>query len=403
MAKAKAEAGFRSVGTRGELLERARAMVPAIRERASRCEEIRTIPSETMDEISRAGTHRVLQPPRYGGTGGPFGGMVDVQTTVAAACGSTGWVHGQNVIHNFMVSHWPAEGQDEVWGDDPAAHLSGILIPALGRARKVDGGYRISGEWPFVSGVNVCDWCLFSCFVEDEGRRGPPAHRMFLLQPHEFEIIDTWHAIGLRGTCSNDVKVDDVFVPTHRSLDVDDSKGGDSPGTEVNKEPMYRLGSYSMFALVQGSSATGIAMGVYNDYISGVRERVARMSGKRVSDYTTTHVKIAEAAACLDAARLILYAACDEAMNIVESGRLQTMDDKVKFRRDGAFAGKLAMRAVDLVFELAGGAALYDRNPMSRGYRDMVSAHAHISQNWDVMSSNFGRIVLGLESGDPTI
>lgn len=402
MAKATAEAGSRSVGTREQLAERARALVSDIRERAARCEEERTVPQETMDAFRAAGTHRVLQPPRFGGAGGPFGGMVDVQTILAEACASTGWVHGQNTIHNFMVSHWPPEGQEEVWGDTPAAFLSGILIPAMGRAKPVDGGYRITGRWPFVSGVNVCDWCLFSCFVEDDSP-GPPEHRMFLLQPREFEIIDTWRAVGLRGTCSNDVKVDDVFVPAHRSLGIDDSKGGETPGARINKEPMYQLGSYSMFALVQGSTATGVATGVYKAYVESAKKRIAHMSGKSVADYTTTQVKLGEAAAGLDAARRILYGACDDAMAIVESGRLQTLEERARFRRDGAFAGKLAKRAVDLIWELAGGVALYDTNPLSRGYRDMASVHQHISQNWDVNGSNYGRIALGLESADPTI
>jgi 3-hydroxy-9,10-secoandrosta-1,3,5(10)-triene-9,17-dione monooxygenase len=154
---------------------------------------------------------------------------------------------------------------------------------------------------------------------------------------------------------------------------------------------------------VQGSTSLGIAQGTFDAYLAEARKRVSLISGKAVADYSTTHLKLGEAAASLDGARSILRAAGGLATSIAEAGRVPTMEEKARFRRDGAFAGRLCMRALELVLELAGGSALYDSNPISRGYRDLRSANVHISQNWDVNASNWGRVALGLPSTDPTL
>lgn len=403
MAKAAKEVAYPSVGTRDALVERARALVPTLKSRAAECEELRSVPAETMRDFAKAGCHRIIQPSRFGGAEAPLNAIVDIQSTITSGCGSSGWVHGQNVIHNFMVAAWPKEGQDDVWGAKPEAFLSGILIAGLGRAKKVKGGWRLSGRWPFVSGVSVCDWCLFSAFAESEGSAAEPETWQFILPQGSFEIIDTWRAIGLRGTCSHDVKVDDVFVPDHRALPLEGSRGGDSPGSAVNRAAIYRAPSYALFSIVQGSSSLGMAQGTFDAYLEQARKRASLVSGKSVADYGNTHIKLGEAAASLDGARTILINAANLAQGIAEAGRVPTMVERTRFRRDGAFAGRLCMRAVELVLELAGGSGIYDSNPISRGYRDLRSANTHISQNWDVNASNWGRAALGLPVPDNSL
>ncbi|MSO75258.1 MAG: acyl-CoA dehydrogenase [Alphaproteobacteria bacterium] len=403
MAQASAEIGYRPVGTRDELVARAKALQPGLRARAEATEAARTPLPETMADFAEAGCHRLLQPARFGGAEGHLGGVVEIQSIIAAACGSSGWVHGQNLIHNFMLAAWPKDGQDEVWIAKPKAFLSGILIAGLGRAKKVKGGWRLSGRWPFVSGVSVCDWCFFSALAETSDSVAPEAIWQFILPQGAFEIIDTWRAIGLRGTCSHDVKVDDVFVPDHHSLSIDGSRGGASPGSAVNKAALYRAPSYALFSIVQASTSLGLAHGAFDAYYEQAKKRTAWISGKPVADFGTTHLKLGEAAASLDGARSILVAACDRVMAIAESGGMPSIEEKAKFRRDGAFAGRLCMRAVELVMELAGGSGLYDSNPISRFYRDLRSANTHISQNWDVNASTWGRVALGLPCPDPTL
>ena len=276
MSKARAEIAYQPVGTLETLVERAKALQPKLRARAEATEAARTPLPETMQDFAQAGCHRLLQPARFGGAEGPLRGIVELQSTIAAACGSSGWVHGQNLIHNFMLAAWPKEGQDEVWGPKPEAFLSGILISGLGRARRVEGGWRLSGRWPFVSGVSVCDWCLFSALAETGDAAAPGAIWQFALPQGEFEIIDTWRAIGLRGTCSHDVKVDDVFVPDHRSLHIEGSRGGASPGSAVNPAPLFRAPSYALFSIVQASTSLGIATGAFDAYYAQAKRRAYR-------------------------------------------------------------------------------------------------------------------------------
>jgi 3-hydroxy-9,10-secoandrosta-1,3,5(10)-triene-9,17-dione monooxygenase len=403
MAQAAAIVAPRPVGTREELAARARALIPTLRARAEACEAMRSVPAETMRDFATAGAHRALQPARFGGAETPFGAIVEIQSALTAGCGSSGWVHGQNVIHNFMLAAWPGEAQDDVWGEKPEAFLSGILIAGLGRARRVKGGWRLSGRWPFVSGVSVCDWCLFSAFEESADPARPAETWQFILPQGSFEIIDTWRAIGLRGTCSHDVKIDDVFVPEHRALHLEGSRGGASPGTAVNHGAIFRAPSYALFSIVQGSSSLGMAQGTFDLFLEQAERRAALTSGKAVGDYGTLHLKLGEAAASIDGARSILLAAAALATEIAEAGRVPTMVERTRLCRDGAFAGRLSMRAAELVLELAGGSGIYDSNPISRGYRDLRSANTHISQNWDVNASNWGRAALGLPLTDPSL
>lgn len=146
------------VGTHAALVRRAEALISVVRQRAPRTDEMRRLPDETRRDLREAGLARILQPARYGGCEAPFSGMVDILTTLARGCGSTAWCLAQYIGHNFMVAQWPERAQADVWGADPRSLCSGILIPLAGTAVKVRGGYRLSGRYPFVSGVTTCDW-----------------------------------------------------------------------------------------------------------------------------------------------------------------------------------------------------------------------------------------------------
>jgi len=388
-----------SVGTREKLLARARDLAPGIHARADETEKLRQVPQPTVDELRAAGLNRVLQPSIYGGAEAPFGGLIDVVSTIAGACASTGWVLAQYTIHNFMIAQFPPETQEAVWGDQPEALVCGVLIPGCGKAVPVNGGWRLSGRWPFASGVTAADWCILSGFEENESCES----LMFAIPCEQITVHDTWHTMGLSGTGSNDVSVEELFVPINRAMTVDQSKFGASPGTQVNTGPLYRLGTFAMFSIVQSATAYGHAKGTFDRFLGHTRERTGRLSGQRVIDYGTTQIKIGEAAAALDTAELVLHACADEAMEVAMRGEVMDVIDKSRMRGDATFAGNLAARAVDIMFSLAGGAALYNSHPLSRAYRDTKCAQAHITQNWDINGSNYGRVLVGLPSLDTNI
>ena len=388
--------------TREGLLARARALVETVRERSDATEEARRLAPETMQAMRDAGIHRILQPARHGGVEAHFSGMVEIVEAISIACSAAGWCLTQYCSHNCLLGYWPPQGQDEIWGAVPDAMVAGVLIPSCGRARKVDGGWRIGGRWPFASGVYGADWFIATAFTEGGDR--PRVAQMHAVPCAEFEIIDTWHTAGLRGTGSADVAIEDCFVPDCRALPIDATKGGgDAPGCAVNGAALYRLPAFAMFSINQSAVAVGLAQASYDAFVARTRDRVARMSGRSMADYATAQVKVAEAHTAIETARLLLHHCCEVGMAVAARGEVAPMPLKTELRAKATMAGKLAAEAVDLLFHLSGGAGLYDRNPISRAMRDMNCIRGHITQNWDVNASNHGRVLLGLPSADPAL
>ncbi len=399
----KARKRYPRVGSREALVRRAEGLVPILRQRAPHTDEIRRMPDDTRHDLRTSGVARILQPSRYGGCEAHLSGMVDILTTIGTGCGSTAWCLAQYIGHNFMVAQWPERAQEEVWGTSPQNLLSGILIPLLGNACRVRGGYVLSGQFPFVSGVTTCDWCLFAGMVEN-GSGGKPEERYFILPQGKFEILDTWDAVGLRGSASHDVKVDNVFIPTHMTLPLKHLKGGDkSPGRKVNRGTLYRSPSYMTFGILISSASVGIADGIVRDYVEQVKSRVALMSGQGLHDQVLQHTKISEASIAVEAAKALLYRNSDEIMQILEAGDLPTHEQRTKYRAAGAYAGKLAFQAANLIWDAGGGRGVYMNNPIARAYRDMCTATRHFTHSWDINGATHGRVRVGLPLDNPAL
>jgi 3-hydroxy-9,10-secoandrosta-1,3,5(10)-triene-9,17-dione monooxygenase len=390
---------MKSAGTSAEVLARTEALIPALRERAVEVDALRHMPAATVSDLKAAGTARLYQPARFGGCEADMRAGVEALAAVGRGCGSTAWCLVQHLTHNFMLSQWPDQGQHDIW-QDPACLVSGIFIPSGGRGRKVEGGYALSGRWPLVSGVDTSDWCLFAAVTEEDGAT---VDRYYALPRSQIEIVDTWQSLGLKGSASNDVVVSDVFVPEHRTLTLRELKGGPTPGNAHNTNPMYRTPSYAIFGIYISAAVLGIGEAGLELYLEGARRRLALSSGQKVASYPTQQVKVAEASAALAAARQLLFALCDEASAIVASGGLPDDEQRAKWRSHAAFAGRLAARAVDLVWDAGGSSSVYSRNPMSRIFQDMSVAGRHFTQNWDVNGSTHGRVLMGLELADPTL
>ncbi len=388
--------------TRAGLLLRAQELVETVRARTDETEEARRLSDETMAAMRAAGLHRILQPGRHGGAEAHFSGMVDIVDAISQGCCAAGWCLTQYCSHNCLLGYFPAEGQDEIWGPMPDAMVAGVLIPACGKARKVDGGWRLSGQWPFASGIYGADWFIAAALAENGD--GPPIAQMHAVPFAECEILDTWHAAGLRGTGSSDVAIEDVFVPAARALPINDTKGGgNAPGCAVNPAAAYKLPAFSLFSINQSAVALGLAQSSFDTYIAGARTRVARMSGKSVADYSTVQAKVGEAHTAVEMARMLLHNCCDLGMAVAEKSEVAPMQLKTELRAKACMAGVLSADAVDLLFRVSGGAGLYDRNPISRAMRDMNCMRGHITQNLDVNASNHGRVLLGLPSADPAL
>lgn len=384
-----------------EIMERAAQLVPVLAARARAAEALRRVPTETIADLQGSGLLRILQPKRVGGLELPYDSMVRVTAMLARGCASTAWVMANLVKHDFMLALWPPAAQEEVWGANPHALIGSALMFPPGRATKAQDGYRLSGRWKYSSGIDACQWTMLGGISSAGGEL--PDYRVFLLPAADYRIIDTWHAAGLRATGSNDVEVQDVFVPEHRTLSVDLMKGCVAPGAAVNPAALYRLPVFDLFPYVVAATTLGIAQGAVEQFTEDTRHRVTSYSTTLLADHSTTQARLGEAAAAVSAAELILLTNCERAMVAARESRVLTAHEKIRYRRDGAYAARLCTRAVDLLFEVGGGEYLYDHNMMQRAFRDVHAAQNHYALAWDVAASTAGKFMLGIAPDIPTL
>jgi 3-hydroxy-9,10-secoandrosta-1,3,5(10)-triene-9,17-dione monooxygenase len=378
------------------LKARARALVPSLRARATECEELRRVPDESIAELHKSGIFRMLQPKRVGGSELPYRALVELTAILAEGCGSTSWVVANLASHHWMLAMWPEQAQDEVWDESPDHLIGSALVFPGGKAVAVADGYMLSGRWPFSSGVDPSQWNFLGGIVHD-AKDKPVEQRCFLVAEGDYRVIDTWYAAGLRGTGSKDIEMKDVFVPAHRTLPLSALVGGGiAPGCAINPAPLYKLPVLGLFAFVVSGVSLGLARGAIGDFTQQMHSRIATYSGRRLADLANLQLKIGEASALADTAEALMLKDCDEAMAITQDGVPPTIEQKARWRRDGAYAASLCTEAVNLIFAATGGGGVYLNQPIQRAFRDAHAANAHYALSWDVNGTQWGRIALGL-------
>jgi 3-hydroxy-9,10-secoandrosta-1,3,5(10)-triene-9,17-dione monooxygenase len=389
-------------GTRhAELWEKAQSLLPVLRERAPKCEQLRRIPDETLKDFHAAELFRIHQPKRVGGAELEFAAVVTFGALLARACASTAWNWVNFTAHHMMLGMFPREVQDEVWNESKDALIASSFVFPAAKAKKVKGGYLISGRWPFSSGVDPSEWNMLAglAYLDDNT---PPEQRVFLLHKSQYKVIDTWFAGGLRGTGSNDVEAAEQFVPEHRTLAVADTKGGPTPGSAANPGPLFQLPVFALFPYMLSGVALGIAEGLMEDYLAK-SNRTGKMTGSRVAEIQSTQIRLAEATAYARISRLVQEGNCREAEAMIRDGEVPDMKTKARYRLEGAYAVDWAVRAVDLMFGLSGASGLYESGATPRAFRDAHAVKQHFSFNTDIAGTTYGRAALGLTSDNPTL
>jgi 3-hydroxy-9,10-secoandrosta-1,3,5(10)-triene-9,17-dione monooxygenase len=384
-------------------IARTRALVPQLRERTVRTEELRRLPPETERDLHEAGLFRILQPKRVGGAELDYVALIDCADLLGRADASVAWNFANLASHHWMLGMFKQAAQDEVWGKDADVLIASSFIFPAGRAKKVEGGYRLRGSWPFSSGVASCEWNMLASVVSSDDEADGIEYRIFLLPKNDYKVLDTWNVAGLRGTGSSDVEVRDAFVADHMTVAVGDLAGGPSPGSAVNPNPLYALPVFSLFPFVLSGVALGNAQACLDDYVEVVRHRISTYNHAKLSDFQSTQIKIAEASAKVDAARLIMRSACIDAMENVRRGQVPDMAAKTRYRRDGAFSVNLCTEAVSMLFAASGARGLFTTGVLQRQFRDAHAINSHLAFNFDAAGTNYGRVALGLPSENLTL
>jgi 3-hydroxy-9,10-secoandrosta-1,3,5(10)-triene-9,17-dione monooxygenase len=385
------------------MVARASGLIPRLRERASRTEELRRLPPETERDLHEAGLFRIVQPKCVGGSELDYVALVDCADAIGQADASAAWNFANLSSHHWMLAMFDKRAQDLVWGKDPNALIASSFIFPAGRARKVDGGYLLRGSWPFSSGVDSSEWNMLASVVSSDDEADGIEYRIFLLNKSDYRIKDTWYATGLRGTGSNDVEVDDAFVAEPMTVAVNELAGGPTPGSAVNPNALYALPVFSLFPYVLSGVALGNAQACLDDYVDLARHRASTYNRAKLGDLQSTQIKIAEASSKIDAARLIMRSTCIEAMAEARRGYVPGIAAKTRTRRDGAYAVNLCTEAVSLLFAASGARGLYTSGALQRQFRDAHAINSHIAFNFDAAGTNYGRVALGLPSENLTL
>jgi 3-hydroxy-9,10-secoandrosta-1,3,5(10)-triene-9,17-dione monooxygenase len=374
------------------LLEAARALQPMLSQRAAASTAARDLPPETIGDFHRTGILRIIQPRRFGGRQLRFSLFSRIVEVITEGCASSGWVYAVLGEHQWLLASYPLQAQIDVWGDNPLAVASSSLAPRT-TARRVAGGWRLSGLYSFSSGSSYAHWAVIGAFL---GRHGDPASIGYLLVPlSEIEIVDDWHVLGLAGTGSRSLKIDDVLVPDHRCVLLSELLAGTPPGAAVHPDyPLIRaprglLVNYSLppVAIALGNRALSVAL-------AALRGRISRgVTAMAASEFV--QMTLAEAAAAIDAATLTMRSGRDTAEALVAAGQPIPQEAVLRSRRDMTHAQHQVQWAVERLVELCGARSVYDTDALASIRRDVLTVLTHNIASRQAAMGAWGRWALG--------
>jgi alkylation response protein AidB-like acyl-CoA dehydrogenase len=380
------------------LIEKARALAPILRERATATGKARRVPKETIQDFWDAGLWYLLKPKKFGGPELRPDVAFSVANELARGDGSAGWIWAVFTIHDLLVALWPEEFQHEYWAKDT---LSASSFAPMGKAAPASGGFRISGKWTFCSGVDNADWLLLGTFFGPPSGGSPmPDIRYVMIPRGEAEVIDDWHVFGLRGTGSKSVAVQDVFVPNHRILGLAEMVQGTTPGSRVHDSPLYKAPVWSLIPFTISSPANGIARGGLDAFLHEMKVREGSYDHSPLAKKPGIQLAVAEASAMIDAADLLYRRSFRETIDKVMGGEPISVEHRARSRRDQGYSVLMARQAAEKLFSATAGRGLYEGNHVQRSFADLQALQGHIVAGWEMPAYSYGQVMLGGQPSD---
>lgn len=387
--------GF-SPEARAELVQRAADLIPLLKKNADWVDENRCVHPANIEALKDAGIFRMWVPKRYGGYEADMRTHIDVTRELARGCASTAWVVGLITSCSFNAALFSRQAQDEIFGVDPDARVAGALDGA-GTARKAPGGWTIDGTWGVASGCLHADWiALAAPMLDDDGNI---VNLGFFLAPiGEVQIKDTWYTVGMRGTGSNAIAAQEVFIPEHRAVGLLGPEGFiDQRITNDEAEVLYRVKLGSMASLAEIGPQLGLGAAALECALEQVQKRkISYTIYERQIDATATHLDLARAATMIDAAQLLVYRAATDADAAAFANRDLDVLNRGRIRADCSYASWTVRQAVDIIMMMCGAGGMAQSNKLQQVWRDLSTVTLHALMRPAVTDEVYGRMLCGL-------
>jgi alkylation response protein AidB-like acyl-CoA dehydrogenase len=380
---------------RGTLLTRAREIRPLLQRNAAQTDSLRRLPDEVVRALRDTGLCRLMVPKRFGGYQTSVRTYIEVMAEIGQGCGSTAWVASLINVCAWLAALFPERAQKDIWAAHSDAWIAGSLAPN-GVAVPVEGGWRVSGRWPWASGSMHAQWV--ACGIHMENERGEMTNLGLSLMPiADVTVEDTWFMVGMKGTGSNTIVASDAFVPEHRFLPYPPAFEG-RYRTEHVDEPVYRVALVPVTVLILAGSQLGAAKAALDYVVSKAQTRgITHTTFQRQSESSGFQMLVADAAMKIETAYLHAGRAADDLDRAADAGRHPDLTERARVRMDTALVAKYARDAVELLVQAHGTSSLADHNPLQRMWRDVHVASHHAITEWQVNLEVYGRALLGVE------
>jgi 3-hydroxy-9,10-secoandrosta-1,3,5(10)-triene-9,17-dione monooxygenase len=374
------------------LRERAKALAPRIAERAQAVEEMRHVHEDSIAEMVDAGLTRGLQSRRYGGEEGTLEDFIGAVIEISKACTSTGWVLCILGAHNWEMAHMSPELQDELYGDDPTTLLSSSYAPQGNTAQRVDGGFRLSGKWKSSSGVHHARSVVLGADVPGE------ATHNFVVPLTDATVIDDWYTLGLAGTGSRSVVLEDVFVPEHRTLDREILQAQAGPGLRLNTGATFRVPQALLYSSVAGGPALGAGWRFYEEFPNYLGMPASR-AGQWILDNALALSKYTEARGALNAQEILTLHWHREAFEYASRGEQMPVLRIAEAMYGIACGARAAVQVASTLMPMLRPSSVYSTSIVQRLYRDILVTRQHGTQNADRAADFMGKVQQGVPAG----
>jgi 3-hydroxy-9,10-secoandrosta-1,3,5(10)-triene-9,17-dione monooxygenase len=375
-----------------ELVQRAAALVPMLRQQAEAAERARRLPQETFDALSDADVFRMTAPARFGGFEADFETQCEVLAEVARGCPSASWVATILSAMSWLAGTFPDEAQQEIFASgDP--RISGVFSPT-GTATPADAGFIVNGRWGYNTGGHGSEWTVLNAVLTNDGEPGPPM--CAIVRSRELTRLDDWHASGMAATGSSTIVAEHVFVPSARVMPLPDMLYARYPARHNAANPYFNLPLAAVLSVNAAGTPVGIARGAFELFMDRLPGRaITYTTWTKQAEAPVTHLQVGETALTIDSADAHMRLACAALDN--RTGTPLSMLQRVKARAHVSAATGLARDAVDLLFTASGASAIQSHVPIQRFQRDMQALANHAVMHPQTSTELYGRVLCGME------